>query len=229
MSDTVYVVHSRPSDKEFSDWKFTGAFRDSRSIPQSIFEPVGYSTTITPLILDQERTDYFRELKYCQACNNSNSDLESIDIGDFKAFVVEAKHDGVEYSAKDSNYTSSSALDNDQIPSWHFDALLPSLKEAETYIQIMNNPQFVAAQKRFNRRIYPITLPYTLESFVSHVNADRKRDSDRKSIKIQERNTKTKKLATLQQDISHIGFMVRRTALVLVIIFAVNIITLISR
>jgi hypothetical protein len=126
MSDTIYVVHARPSNSNNSNWTFSGAF-STRTIPMSISKPIGFSTTITPLTLDQDRTVYFRELKHCQACYDVD-----INGGDFKAYVVEAKHDDVmtQPSLQEVGGKITKVPDNDQIPCWHFDAILSNLEEA---------------------------------------------------------------------------------------------------
>jgi hypothetical protein len=214
MSDTIYVVHARPNDgNNSSNWTFSGAF-SSRSIPMLISKPIGFSTTITPLTLDQDRTVYFRELKHCQACYDVD-----INAGDFKAYVVEAKHDDVmtQPILQEVGGKITRVPDNDQIPCWHFDAVLPNLEEAQTY---------VADNEKFTRRIYEVKLPYSRDTFSSRINIANKQDTEKQSTNSQEKKDLFKKTSLIQKDMAHTKLVVNRIFLLGVVILILNVFVL---
>jgi len=245
MSDTIYVVYSKSNGEGDFKFQLLGAFRDAKSVPPWLIESDQYSISVISVELEQDRTVYFRELKYCECCSDS-----TVDIKDKIAFVVEVKHEDSKrsYYGLEHNLNNNTAPHNipesDQIPSWHFDALFPTLRDAQNYAGILNGDQpipsqeksieseqkrYIESELKFPRRIYMIKLPHSRETFANRVNFDRKKEEDEQAVKDKEKKTVSKQINTMRKDVNHTMIAVNRTFLLGITILALNIFILFSK
>lgn len=209
MSDTIVIVRSKPVDevdesKEIiikPDWELVGAFCTDDNIPDHICKQKGNSITITKLHLDQGRTEYFRELKYCIDCS-----------GDFITdtnviYVVEVKH---------------GQTDED----WHFEAMYPEEDLAKLHTKKTLEASRSKGESVVSRRIYTAILPYPRDTFAESVNRDNDKTSKTKSVKSQNKITEEKRTKTAQRDIEQIKINTNRIILLVIFTLITNILVL---